>query len=191
MLRNPPRTTPSLAFQPHPPQRNANDHRQPKPQLQSPTTNTTRRTSYPQNQQLQNANHPGSTVGNATPEESIRHIADSLNAAHEETEGILTVLEIVAPTRGTPYSHLVSLLYAPFDAPFRPPMYYAPAVTASRAVPPLTLYARYADTPSYTFPPALTTTPIHAGAGNVIGSSFAQIAAIIALVEDKTRVETI
>ncbi|KAF6742679.1 xylose isomerase-like protein [Ephemerocybe angulata] len=66
--------------------------------------------------------HPGSTVGNATPEESIQHIADSLDAAHKETEGIVTVLENMA------------------------------------------------------------------GAGNVIGSSFAQIAAIIALVEDKTRV---
>ncbi|KAF5319096.1 hypothetical protein D9611_014086 [Ephemerocybe angulata] len=66
--------------------------------------------------------HPGSTVGNATPEESIQHIADSLNAAHKETEGIVTVLENMA------------------------------------------------------------------GAGNVIGSSFKQIAAIIALVEDKTRV---
>ncbi|KAF6747642.1 xylose isomerase-like protein [Ephemerocybe angulata] len=66
--------------------------------------------------------HPGSTVGNATAEESIQHIADSLNEAHKETEGIVTVLENMA------------------------------------------------------------------GAGNVIGSSFAQIASIIALVEDKTRV---
>ncbi|KAF6747645.1 xylose isomerase-like protein [Ephemerocybe angulata] len=66
--------------------------------------------------------HPGSTVGDATPEESIQHIADCLNAAHKETEGIVTVLENMA------------------------------------------------------------------GAGNVIGSTFAQIAAIIALVEDKTRV---
>ncbi|KAF6742669.1 xylose isomerase-like protein [Ephemerocybe angulata] len=66
--------------------------------------------------------HPGPTVGNATPEESIQHIANSLNAAHKEAEGIVTVLENMA------------------------------------------------------------------GAGNVIGSSFKQIAAIIALVEDKSRV---
>ncbi|KAF5319091.1 hypothetical protein D9611_014083 [Ephemerocybe angulata] len=56
--------------------------------------------------------HPGSTVGNTTPEESIQDIADSLNAAHKETEGIVTVLEnmagagnVIGSTFAQPSSH--------------------------------------------------------------------------------------
>ncbi|KAG8217947.1 xylose isomerase-like protein [Butyriboletus roseoflavus] len=37
--------------------------------------------------------HPGSTVGNATKEESISHIAQCLNRAHRETSSVTTVIE--------------------------------------------------------------------------------------------------
>ncbi|KAG9313328.1 xylose isomerase-like protein [Chiua virens] len=37
--------------------------------------------------------HPGSTVGNATKEESISHIAQCLNRAHKETSFVVTVIE--------------------------------------------------------------------------------------------------
>ncbi|KAJ7580740.1 xylose isomerase-like protein, partial [Mycena floridula] len=66
--------------------------------------------------------HPGSTVGEAEPEESIALIAQCLNRAHRETNDVVTVIENMA------------------------------------------------------------------GAGNVIGSTFEEIAAIIELVEDKLRV---
>lgn len=41
---------------------------------------------------------PGSTVGEATPSESMAHIADSLNRAHkdESTGSVITVLENMA-----------------------------------------------------------------------------------------------
>ncbi|KIY49412.1 AP endonuclease, partial [Fistulina hepatica ATCC 64428] len=66
--------------------------------------------------------HPGSTVGSATPEESVTLIAECLNRAHKATKSVVTVIENMA------------------------------------------------------------------GAGNIIGSDFAQIAQIIAQVEDKLRV---
>ncbi|KAI9574151.1 AP endonuclease [Boletus coccyginus] len=37
--------------------------------------------------------HPGSTVGNATKEESISFIAQCLNRAHKETSSVITVIE--------------------------------------------------------------------------------------------------
>ncbi|TFK65196.1 AP endonuclease [Pluteus cervinus] len=66
--------------------------------------------------------HPGSTLGKATPEQSIAFIAQCINRAHTETESVVVVIENMA------------------------------------------------------------------GSGNVIGSTFDEIAQIIDLVEDKTRV---
>ncbi|TDL19144.1 AP endonuclease [Rickenella mellea] len=66
--------------------------------------------------------HPGSTVGAATRDESIKHIADCLNRAHKLTTNVVTVIENMA------------------------------------------------------------------GAGNIIGSKFTEIASIIEQVEDKARV---
>ncbi|KAG8818644.1 hypothetical protein FRC17_010763 [Serendipita sp. 399] len=66
--------------------------------------------------------HPGSTVGGCTVDESIKHIADSLNRAHKATSSVVTVVENMA------------------------------------------------------------------GAGNVIGGTFEQLAQIIEGVEDKKRV---
>ncbi|GJJ11124.1 hypothetical protein Clacol_005355 [Clathrus columnatus] len=68
--------------------------------------------------------HPGSTVGVATKEESIKHIADCINRAHRETSQIVIVIENMA------------------------------------------------------------------GSGNVLGSKFEEIAQIIELVDDKSRIGT-
>ncbi|CAG8579470.1 9218_t:CDS:10 [Cetraspora pellucida] len=40
--------------------------------------------------------HPGSTVGQCTPEESIQHIADCINRAHKETKSVICVVENMA-----------------------------------------------------------------------------------------------
>lgn len=40
--------------------------------------------------------HPGSTVGECTIEESITHVAESLNRAHEATSSVVTVVENMA-----------------------------------------------------------------------------------------------
>ncbi|KAF5318891.1 hypothetical protein D9611_014726 [Ephemerocybe angulata] len=199
--------------------------------------------------------HPGSTVGNATPEESIQHIMDSLKAAHKEPKGIVMVLEnMVRPlliALGLPAEHCTHISFHPpyalSDTPLQPPchirplmlylcspctpftLHNTPACTSapssrcarsphyisyicSRSTPPhayallhLHSHARnhavhvhpHSILPSGPWhpPPAhscssstLHDDPRQAGAGNIISSSFAQIAAIIALVEDKTQV---
>ncbi|CAA7271167.1 unnamed protein product [Cyclocybe aegerita] len=57
--------------------------------------------------------HPGSTVGAATLEESITHIADCINRAHTETKGVTIVLENMAGAGniiGGEFAHLGSII---------------------------------------------------------------------------------
>ncbi|KAJ3513133.1 hypothetical protein NLJ89_g3121 [Agrocybe chaxingu] len=57
--------------------------------------------------------HPGSTVGAATLEESITHIADCINRAHKETKGVTIVLENMAGAGniiGGEFAHLGSII---------------------------------------------------------------------------------
>ncbi|XP_006457703.1 hypothetical protein AGABI2DRAFT_114752 [Agaricus bisporus var. bisporus H97] len=57
--------------------------------------------------------HPGSTVGNATKEESITLIAQCLNRAHRETKYVVTVLENMAGAGniiGGDFAHLKSII---------------------------------------------------------------------------------
>lgn len=83
---------------------------------------------------------PGSTVGLATPDESIGFIAESINRAHMATKNVVPVIE-----------NMVCWL---------PPV--------------LVLFSNCFVN--------------QAGAGNVIGSKFEELAGIIARVKDKSRV---
>ncbi|KAK7694128.1 hypothetical protein QCA50_003704 [Cerrena zonata] len=57
--------------------------------------------------------HPGSTVGQATVEESLTFIADCINNAHKETSSIVIVIENMAGAGniiGGPYSQLGGII---------------------------------------------------------------------------------
>ncbi|KAL1740167.1 xylose isomerase-like protein, partial [Schizophyllum fasciatum] len=57
--------------------------------------------------------HPGSTVGQASVEESIALIAECLNRAHQETKSIVTVIENMAGAGnviGGDFSHLAGII---------------------------------------------------------------------------------
>ncbi|KAF9476426.1 AP endonuclease [Pholiota conissans] len=57
--------------------------------------------------------HPGSTVGQATTKESLAFIAECINRAHKETEGVTAVLENMAGAGniiGSDFSHLAGII---------------------------------------------------------------------------------
>lgn len=53
---------------------------------------------------------PGSTVGNATKEESISLIAQCLNRAHKETSSVITVIENMVSVVFRPLIYFLVLL---------------------------------------------------------------------------------
>ncbi|EIN06965.1 AP endonuclease [Punctularia strigosozonata HHB-11173 SS5] len=62
--------------------------------------------------------HPGSTVGNATQEESLALVAECINRAHEETESVVVVLENTAGAGnvlGSRFSELATIIQQVHD----------------------------------------------------------------------------
>ncbi|KAH0826901.1 xylose isomerase-like protein [Lanmaoa asiatica] len=57
--------------------------------------------------------HPGSTVGNATKDESISFVAQCLNRAHKETSSVITVIENMASAKniiGSQFTELRNII---------------------------------------------------------------------------------